>query len=380
MILIRTLNVYGSKSSVIPEKKVYISAFYNPDSSHGLNSSIAKLNQKTRGKCDIWLAGDFNLKDINWKDQSVKVGSNIASQCRKCVEICNSFSLDPSNYGPISLTSVVCKLLEHVIHRHIMFHLERYNILSDSQHGFRKKRGCDTQLLITVNKIAKSIEKGKQIDGVLLDFSKAFDQVPHQRLLLKLKHYGITGNILTWISTFLTTRSQKVVLEGVSSTSANVISGVPQGTVLGPLLFLLYVNDIPSYVSSQTRLFADDGLLYREINTTSDAASLQKDLDSFCIWEKEWEMKFNVDKCFIVHMTTKKKPKIHNYNGKPLLATDNHPYLGLILSSDCKWSSHINKVTTSAKQTIGVIRRNFKSCSREVKSKLYQSLVRPKME
>jgi hypothetical protein len=289
---------------------------------------------------------------------------------------------DPSNYRSISLTSVLCKSLEHVIHRHIMFHLERHHVLTDCQHGFRKNIGCDTQLLITVDDIAKSIEKGKQIDAILLDFSKAFDRVPHQRLLLKLKHYGITGNIYNWIASFLTARTQKVVLEGECSTSAQVLSGVPQGTVLGPLLFLLYVNDIPSYVSSKIRLFADDGLLYREVKSPSDAASLQSDLDALCRWESEWEMKFNSDKCFIMHMTTKKNPAIHTYklNDKPLQTTSSHPYLGLTLSSDCSWSSHINQITTKAKQTTGIIRRNFKSCSREVKSRLYQSLVRPKLE
>ena len=192
-----------------------------------------------------------------------------------------------------------------------MFHLEKYQILTDCQHGFRKNRGCDTQLLITVDDIAKSIEKGKLIDAVLLDFSKAFDRVPHQRLILKLKHYGITGNICNWVSNFLTSRTQRVILEGKSSTSADVISGVPQGTVLGPLLFLLYVNDIPTYVSSKTRLFADDGLLYREINLSADAASLQRDLDALCRWEKEWQMKFNADKCFVMHITTQRDPDRH---------------------------------------------------------------------
>ena len=154
-----------------------------------------------------------------------------------------------------------------------MFHIERHQILTDCQHGFRKNRGCDTQLLITVDDIARSVEKGKQVNAVLLNFSKAFDRVPHQRHLINLKHYGITGTMNRWISNFLTTRTQRVVLEGEFSTTAEVISGVPQGTVLGPLLFLLYVNDIPSYVSSKTRLFADDGLLYREINSSSDATT-----------------------------------------------------------------------------------------------------------
>ena len=151
---------------------------------------------------------------------------------------------------------------------------------------------------------------------------------------------------------------------------------------MGPLLFLLYVNDIPSYVSSKVRLFADDAILYRKVDSATDASSLQKDLDALCRWESDWEMKFNSDKCFVMHMTTKREPRIttYNINHQALHTTKSHPYLGLILSSDCSWSSHINKITTSAKQTVGVIRRNFKSCSTKVKSHLYQSLARPKLE
>ena len=132
----------------------------------------------------------------------------------------------------------------------------------------------------------------------------------------------------------------------------------------------------------KNQAFCRRGLLYREINSSSDATTLKSDLDALCRWESEWEMKFNSDKCFVMHMTTKRNPVIHQYNinDKPLQTTSSHPYLGLILSSDCRWSDHINKITTNAKQTTGIIRRNFKSCSSKIKSRLYQSLVRPKLE
>ena len=146
-----------------------------------------------------------------------------------------------------------------------MSHFSENKILTPVQHGFRSKHSCESQLLITTDEFIRNFESKTQADVVVLDFSKAFDVVPHQRLLHKLDHYGIRGTTLNWIQNFLTNRTQKVVVDGSSSESARVRSGVPQGTVLGPLLFLTYINDLPSTVSSQVRLFADDCLLYRPI-------------------------------------------------------------------------------------------------------------------
>ena len=174
---------------------------------------------------------------------------------------------EAANYRPITLTSVASKLLEHIIHSHVMKHLEKHNILTDSQHGFRAKRSTETQLIQTIHYISKSLDKKEIVDMAILDFTKAFDKVPHKRLVHKLNYYGITGYIATWIETFLTGRIQQEVVNGATSSSTIVTSGVPQGVVLGPLLFLLYINDIPDNISTSVRLFADDCILYTPIRT-----------------------------------------------------------------------------------------------------------------
>ena len=165
----------------------------------------------------------------------------------------------------------------------------------------KKHHSCDSQLLTTIEEFSRHLDVGAQIDTILLDFSKAFDKVPHQRLFLKLACYGIRGPILEWIKDFLTNRTQQIVLNNINSYSINVLSGVPQGSVLDPLLFLLYNNDLPFIASSHVKLYADDTLIYRIINSAEDITILQRDLNTLSEWANKWLMSFNPSKC--VHLT-----------------------------------------------------------------------------
>ena len=248
----------------------------------------------------------------------------------------------PSNYRPVSLTSITCKVMQHIVHTNIMEHFDKNNILCDEQHGFKKKRSCETQLVTTIQGIASKLRTGRdQVDVILLDFAKAFDKVPHQRLLHKLNFYGVRDENLHWMESFLTNRKQRVLLDGKESSQADVISGVPQGTVNGPLYFLAFINDLPERTLSDTRLFADDGLLFREIRTDRDAEALQKDLQSLEKWDDEWQMKFHREKCQVIHICTNASyRRKHHYtlHEHVLEEVDGAKYLGVHLSNDMTWS------------------------------------------
>ena len=289
-----------------------------------------------------------------------------------------------SNYRPISLTSITSKLLEHIVHSNIINFLEDHSILSNIQHGFRKNRSCESQLITTIRDFANCLNNKQQVDAILLDFSKAFDKVDHLRLLQKLHKYGIRNNLHQWISSFLLGRQQTVLVEGKSSNSAPVASGVPQGTVLGPLLFLIYINDIDANLSKNTklRLFADDSFLYRTIKSPSDSIQLQKDLEMLQIWEKHNKTEFHPDKCKVIRFTNKikfihSKYKIHNI---VLEEQNSAKYLGVTLNKNLSWNDHCHSICKKASSTLAFIQRNLHSCPSNVKETCYKTLVRPILE
>ena len=263
-----------------------------------------------------------------------------------------------------------------------MKHLNQHQILIDCQHGFRSRRSCETQLLTLVHELSAALDKGVQHDLAVLDFSKAFDRVPHERLLIKLQFYGIRGSTLKWIRSFLTDRSQRVIVDGATSESVPVVSGVPQGSVLGPILFLLFINDLPQCVKSRTRLFADDCVIYREVKSVRDCGALQNDLIQLEKWENTWGMSFHPEKCSILRITRSRSPVNFNYQlkGHTLKTENSVKYLGVELVSNLSWSNHINKIVKKANSTLGFLRRNLRISNANIKSIAYFSLVRPNLE
>ena len=209
---------------------------------------------------------------------------------------------EASNYRPVSLTSVTCKIFEHVLFPQIMRHYTIHMFINPLQHGFQKGLSCETQPATTVDQLQKRLDDKQQVDLIILDFQKAFDKVPHRHLLHKLHESGIHGQLHEWLACYLTERTQRVVVDGCESTEALVMSGVPQGTVLGPLMFRTYINDITCGINGQMRLFADDALLYYPVRTIAEGASLQHDLHTLHRWSKSWKMAFIGKKCHVMHV------------------------------------------------------------------------------
>ena len=288
----------------------------------------------------------------------------------------------PANYRPVSLTCICSKLMEHIIVSNMITFLEEQHILYDKQHGFRSKRSCETQLIEFMHELHQSMQKNTQVDAVVMDFSKAFDKVAHNRLIYKLDFYGIRGQTLAWIKDFLSNRKQRVLIGGESSEEAPVTSGVPQGSVLGPALFLVFINDLPEQVKSSVRLFADDTIVYHNIKDTKDCEELQQDLLELERWETEWQMEFHPDKCNIIRVTRSKNPIMFNYQlrGHQLEVVTDAKYLGVTISHDLRWDAHIRNVANTANRTLGFLKRNLRISSPKIKEMAYNSLVRPQLE
>ena len=286
------------------------------------------------------------------------------------------------NYRPVSLTCVSCKLFEHILCTHIRGHLDKHGVLTPFNHGFRAKHSCESQLLTTTHDFFTMLDKHSQVDVAVLDFSKAFDTVPHRRLLRKLEHCGINGHIHKWIGNFLCDRTQCVMVDGTKSREDTVDSGVPQGTVLGPLLFLIHISDLPTVVDPNTavRLFADDCLIYRPIKCIADQHKLQNDLDALSLWGRCWGMKFNEKKCNILHLGKKRLHHFYQLNGIVLESVSQAKYLGVTISDDLSWSPHISSITSKAHQRLGFLKRNLRGSPFKCRELAYSSLVRSQVD
>ena len=203
----------------------------------------------------------------------------------------------PGNYRPVSLTSHIWKLMEKFIKEEITGHLSHYDLLNDTQHGFMRDRSCLTNLLTYMEGVTRMLDEGKNVDIIYLDFAKAFDKVPRHRLIGKVASMGVEGRVKGWIQQWLEGRMHRVVINGSYSDWTDVTSGVPQGSVLGPTIFIMLINDLEDGVQSTVLKFADDTKLYTEVTKEEGSEQLQEYLDKCIEWANQWMMEFNVSKC-----------------------------------------------------------------------------------
>ena len=284
------------------------------------------------------------------------------------------------NYRPVSLTSHVCKIMEKIVVNGLNRHLEKNKLIEESQHGFRNKKSCLTNLLEFVNETAISLDEGKPVDIIYLDFKKAFDTVPHKRLYAKLKAHGVEGRILNWIKEWLNNRRQRVVLNGEKSEWAEVESGVPQGSVLGPVLFTIYINDIDQGIKNTIKKFADDTKLIGKAGSEEEVNSIKEDLKKLHKWTEDWQMKFNADKCKVLHLGRQNREGQYNLEGVELEKIAEEKDLGVYVEKNFKVGKQCTKAAAKGNQILGLIARTFVTRSREVIMSLYKTLVRPHLE
>ena len=258
--------------------------------------------------------------------------------------------------------------------------LETSGTLTPCQHGFRSCRSCESQLIELTSHISSLMDKGEEVDACFLDFSKAFDKVDHKKLVQKLSNIGVSQQIVTWVEDFLRNRTQAVVVDGHSSSPCPVTSGVPQGSVVGPILFLIYINDLPNAVKSNVRLFADDTVIY---NTVNNKQQLQQDLTALEEWETAWRMEFNPIKCEHIRFSRKRTNAVDNsytLHNITMPKTSTVKYLGVKLEGSLRWNENTSFVTSKASSRLGYIRRTIPSSLPHLRDKAYKQLLRPTLE
>ena len=316
----------------------------------------------------------------------------------------------PQNYRPVQLTSIVSKQMESIITDSILQHLVLNNLEDLHQHGFTHGKSTVTNLIQALNVWSEALSHGIPVDIIYLDFEKAFDKVPHQRLLKELHRQGIRGAVLGWITDFLKERKQRVKINDDYSEYTTVLSGVPQGSVLGPTLFLLYVSQISTILRNFTSLFADDTKIFSYLlnlhdnlpsvadeETIHTPKSLQEDINIVTNWSEKYQMSFNLSKCHVLHLGHR-NPRAHYtmYKQHNTITTrDETSYflqfhtlddveeevdLGVTVDSKLKFSKHIDLKISKANKLLGLIRHTFKFLTAETLTTLYKSLVRPHVE
>ena len=237
-----------------------------------------------------------------------------------------------------------------------------------------------TQLLVTIEKWTEMLDNAEPLDVIYLDFKKAFDTVPHHRLGLKLKAYGISGQLHTWIKDFLSERKQRVIINGKPSQYAEVTSGIPQGSVLGPILFVIFINDLPEVISTTAKIFADDTKLFHSTKTPEQQQQLQNDLNNLVHWSEEWQLHFNDTKCKVMHLGNKNQQAKYQMRGTTLEAVSQEKDLGVTVDDKLLFHQHVAAAANKASRMLYLIKSTFTCLDQSTVPLLYKSLVRPHLE
>ena len=281
-----------------------------------------------------------------------------------------------ANHRPVSLTCVLGKVYQKFVRKHILQHVE--GSVSRDQHGFIGGRSCTSNLLEAFDTIIDMMDEGLPVDVLYFDFRKAFDTVPHYRLLVKLENMGITGETLEIVGDFLSDRAMRVGVGDSFSELIRIISGVPQGSVLGPILFLLFINDLPDHIKSRILLFADDLKL---IANAVNKGIIDEDLKSLERWEDMWCLRFNLDKCKVLHISANENPSNKYYlDSTELVPTESEKDLGFNMDVKFDFGEHIKASLAKANKMIAWVSRNVICKDKVVMSVIYRCLVRPHLE
>ena len=287
------------------------------------------------------------------------------------------------NYRPISLLCIVGKALERCVHNVLFSYLLENNLITPLQSAYQPGNSTTTQLLDLYHQMMTALDEGKELRFIFMEVSKAFDRVWHDGVIYKLRRAGIGGTLLSWFRNYLEDRKQKVVVEGAESSEREILAGVPQGSILGPILFILYVNDIVNHLNLNLRLYADDATLFITYDNPFEAAEiLQHNLDLATQWANNWLVKFNPTKTESMVVSRRKDSitPIVQIEDVDITNVSKHKHLGVNLQSNGKWSSHIQEIKGKAQKRLDILRGYMHKLDRNSLEKMYLTYVRPIIE
>ena len=293
---------------------------------------------------------------------------------------------NPTNYRPISLLSCMSKILQKIVFNNIYKHICENQLITDKQSGYRPEHNTQLQLIYLTHNLYKTLDSGRDFTAIYLDISKYFDKIWHDGLLYKCKtDFGLSGTLLTWLKSYLTNRSQKVIIENISSSLQKIDAGCPQGSVLGPLLALIYLDGLSTKTSNDTLFFADDTSLYASHNKDdliTTQISLQNDLDNIQEYSQEWKITFNCAKTIQQTFSLKNEPKtpLLGFNGQIIPTNDCHKHLGISRSTDLKFQAHINEIIKKVNKALGPIYPIAKHLPRTILNRIYMTYIRPYLD